>query len=71
MDRSMPEIDGVACIKEIMKIDPKAKIVVVSGYEESGPNGIDENVRGLVRGYLTKPCGREDLSRMLSSVLDQ
>jgi signal transduction histidine kinase/pSer/pThr/pTyr-binding forkhead associated (FHA) protein/ActR/RegA family two-component response regulator len=71
MDRSMPELDGITCIKEIMKIDPKAKIVVVSGYEESGPNGIDENVRGLIRGYLTKPCGREDLSRMLSRVLSQ
>ncbi len=71
MDRSMPELDGVTSIRRIMKIDPKARIVVVSGYEESGPDGIDEDVKGLIKGYLTKPCGKEDLSRMLSGVLEE
>jgi two-component system chemotaxis response regulator CheY len=69
MDRSMPEMDGITCIKEIIKTDPKAKIVIVSGYGETGPNGIDESAKSLIKDYLTKPCGREELSRVLSQVL--
>lgn len=70
MDRSMPELDGITCIKEIRKIDPEAKIVIVSGYEQLGPNGIDEDIKAMIKGYLTKPCGVEELSLMLSQVLE-
>jgi YesN/AraC family two-component response regulator len=71
MDRNMPEMDGLSCIKQIMEADPNAKIVIISGYEETGQNGIDEGVKHLIKGYLTKPCGTEELSRMLSKVLEQ
>jgi YesN/AraC family two-component response regulator len=70
MDRNMPEMDGLSCIKQIMEADPNAKIIIVSGYEESGQNGIDEGIRHLIKGYLTKPCGTEELSLMLSKVLE-
>ncbi|MDY7034585.1 MAG: ATP-binding protein [Thermodesulfobacteriota bacterium] len=70
MDRSMPELDGVSCIKKIVKADPDARIVIVSGYDESGPDGIDEDVKGLIKGYLTKPCGKEELGRMISQALE-
>jgi len=71
MDRNMPEIDGLSCIKQIMKTDPTARIIIVSGYEDSGQDGIDDNIRRLIKGYLTKPCGTEELSRMLSQALVQ
>jgi len=69
MDRSMPEMDGVTCIREILKTNPDAKIIIVSGYEESGANGIDEDIKGIIKGYLTKPCGVEDLGKMFFEVL--
>jgi len=71
MDRGMPEMDGIACIREIIKTDPEARIVIVSGYEESDQGGVDEDVKGMIKGYLTKPCGGEELSRMLFQVLGQ
>ncbi|TET87131.1 MAG: response regulator, partial [Desulfobacteraceae bacterium] len=71
MDRNMPEMDGLSCIKQIMKTDPNARIIIVSGYEDSGQDGIDDNIRSLIKGYLTKPCGTEELSRMLSQALEQ
>ncbi len=71
MDRGMPEMDGATCIKKIMEMDPKARIVIISGYQETGANGIDDNVRSLIKGYLTKPCGAEKLSLMLSQVLEE
>ena len=67
----MPEIDGITCTKEIIKADPKARIVIVSGYEESGDNGIDENVKSIIKGYITKPCNMEELSRTISMILKQ
>ncbi len=69
MDRNMPEMDGITCIREIMKTDPEAKILIVSGYEHSGSDGIAEDVKGLIKGYITKPCGREELGRTLYQVL--
>jgi signal transduction histidine kinase len=69
MDRNMPEIDGISCIREIMKLDRDARIIIVSGYESSGPNGIGGDVRHMIKGYLTKPCGMNILSQTLSEVL--
>lgn len=71
MDRNMPEMDGISCIREILKMDENAKIIIVSGYESSGPNGIDKEVKAMIKGYLTKPCGVEDLSQVLSEVLEK
>ncbi len=70
MDRNMPEMDGLSCIKQIIKTDPNARIIIVSGYEDSGQDGIDDNIRSLIKGYLTKPCGTEELSKMLSQALE-
>jgi YesN/AraC family two-component response regulator len=52
-----------------LKDHPDAKIVIVSGYDESGQNGIDGSVKSLIKGYITKPCGIEKLSQTLSGVL--
>ncbi len=71
MDRNMPGMDGISCTKEILKVDPEARVVIVSGYEESGPNGIDDSIRDLIRGYMTKPCGIEELSNILAAVLNR
>ena len=70
MDRSMPEMDGTACINEIMKIDRNARIIIVSGYEESGPDGIDDEIKTQIKGYLTKPCGLEEISLTISQALE-
>jgi signal transduction histidine kinase len=71
MDRSMPELNGATCIRQIMKKDPSARIIIISGYDETGPDGIDEDVRGLIKGYITKPCKIEELGEMISRVLEK
>jgi signal transduction histidine kinase/pSer/pThr/pTyr-binding forkhead associated (FHA) protein/CheY-like chemotaxis protein len=63
LDRSMPEMDGSNFIMKLMKIDPKARIIIISGYEESGPDGIEEDVKSLIMGYL--------ISRALSQALKE
>jgi signal transduction histidine kinase/CheY-like chemotaxis protein len=69
IDRNMPGLDGISCIREIRNADPNARIIIISGYENSGADGIDEDVKGMIKGYLLKPCGAVELSRMISSAL--
>ena len=71
MDRSMPKMDGITCTKKILKIDPTAKIIIVSGYEDSGPNGIDDSEKSLIKGYLKKPCKLKELSITIKNVLKE
>jgi signal transduction histidine kinase/ActR/RegA family two-component response regulator len=69
MDRGMPKMDGITCARKIVEKDPDARIIMVSGYEESGPNGIDESAKSLIKGYVTKPCGMGELSQAISRAL--
>jgi signal transduction histidine kinase/ActR/RegA family two-component response regulator len=69
LDRSMPGMDGSTFIMEVTKTYPNARIIIISGYEETGPDGIDEDVKSLIRGYLTKPFKVEELSRTLAQAL--
>jgi len=70
IDRNMPGLDGISCIREFKKIDPNARIVIISGFESSGPYGIDEDVKAMINGYLVKPCGAVEISRMIAGVLE-
>jgi PAS domain S-box-containing protein len=69
LDRNMPEMDGLTCAREIISQDPGARIVLFSGYEEEGPNGIDDETKAIIKGYFTKPVDMEDLARVLAQVL--
>jgi two-component system, cell cycle sensor histidine kinase and response regulator CckA len=70
MDRGMPKMDGITCARNIVNKDPAARIIIVSGYEETGPHGIEETTKSLIKGYLTKPCRIEDLSQAISQALE-
>jgi len=70
MDINMPEMDGIACIEEILNYDPDAKISVISGYELGGMNGLGKKTQDSIKDYLPKPVGLEDLSALLTKMLD-
>jgi signal transduction histidine kinase/ActR/RegA family two-component response regulator len=70
MDRVMPDMDGSACIEKIVEMDPNANIVIISGYNDSGPDGIDQKIKRLVKGYLTKPFKAHELSDVISRALE-
>ena len=69
MDRNMPELDGITCMKKMANKHPGTRFIIVSGYEDSGSQGIDEETRALIRGYVVKPVGLETLSEILSQAL--
>ena len=66
LDINMPEMTGKACAEEIIKLNPKAKIVMMSGYEMSS---ISEKHQKLIKGFLTKPINAEELLNQLDKVL--
>ncbi|MCD6298554.1 MAG: response regulator [Deltaproteobacteria bacterium] len=69
LDRNMPEMDGITCAELIMEHEPGAKIVLLSGYDEHGPDGSDDTTRAFIKGYLTKPIDMGELSLLLSRLL--
>jgi len=69
MDRNMPGMDGLTCTREIMKLNPKARVIIISGYEESGANGIDQVAKTMIFGYMTKPCSIQELSGAIAGAL--
>ncbi len=50
-------------------MDERAKIVIVSGYEESWFDAVHESIGDLIKGYLTKPCGMEALGQVIDRAL--
>jgi YesN/AraC family two-component response regulator len=65
----MPEMDGITCARSILEDDPGAKIVLISGYEATGPTGIDDTTKSFIKGYLSKPIDVVDLTSLLERVI--
>lgn len=59
MDLTMPEMNGIECIKHIVKEDPEVLILVVSALSDKA-TGIEALEEGA-RGFLCKPFTDEDL----------
>ena len=67
MDMTIPGTDGFECTREIHKIDPNIKVVVVSSMMD------DEIVRKArktrVSGYAQKPVDAEELTLLINRVM--
>jgi len=70
MDRNMPRMNGVDAARHILKIDPNAKVVLLSGYDPSGYDAIEPTLLEQIRAYLTKPIQLKELSQVLSKVIN-
>lgn len=68
MDIGMPGIGGYKCLKEILKIDSEAKIIIASGYSVNGQVG--KSLEAGAAGYVGKPYQLKDLLEKVRSVLD-
>ena len=65
MDIMMKKEDGgLTAIREILKSDPKAKIVVITSLGESDPF-VNEAIELGVLDVITKPFNKEELYRYL------
>ncbi|MEM5016328.1 response regulator [Metabacillus indicus] len=68
MDIKMPGINGLEAIKEIQKIVPDAKILIVSSYDTF--DYAQQALRLGVKDYLLKPSKREVILSTIQKVID-
>ena len=66
-DLMMPVMDGLALIRALRELDPKAKVIAVSGL--ASQDKIDELNSLNVQGFLTKPYTAEQLLTSLHRAL--
>jgi PAS domain S-box-containing protein len=71
IDRIMPDIDGIEGVRRLIEIDHAAKIIIISGYNDTSPYEIDEDVKKMIKGYMVKPCNMEELGRNMSQALSK
>ena len=68
LDLIMPEMDGRQCLGEILQIDPTVKVLIASGYSESG-SAIGATVDGA-KGFVQKPYNMRQLLTAVREILD-
>lgn len=67
MDITMPEMDGVAAVKEIMRRDPAAKIIMCSAMGQQLM--VMEAIQAGARDFIVKPFQQERVVQALQKAL--
>jgi len=69
LDLIMPEMGGRKCFEELLKINPKVKVLIVSGYTSGGTE--KDAVELGARGFVEKPYDLTKLLQVIRDVLDE
>lgn len=68
MDITMPKVDGLTAMKEILKIDPEAKIIVCSALGQQSL--IVQALQMGARDFIVKPFREERVVASIKKILD-
>jgi len=66
MDIVMPQMDGIEACREILKIHPKAKIVMCSALGQEAL--VIESIAAGAKDFIVKPFSAEKVLKVLDSV---
>ncbi len=69
MDITMPEMDGIEALKEIKKIDPKAKILMCSAMGQQSM--VIEAIQSGAADFIVKPFNAERINDSIGRVLSK
>lgn len=69
MDVNMPRADGIQALRAIMKIDPAAKVVMVTSVEQK--QIVQDAMKLGARDYIVKPFDKTTVGLVLNKVLRQ
>lgn len=67
MDLTMPELDGLKCIEQIMAINPKTRILVISALADKAT--AIEALRKGAQGFLCKPFSDQELNDAIQELV--
>ena len=68
MDLTMPEMDGIECIREMLRILPRTSILVVSALSDKST--AIQALRLGARGFVAKPFSDDELKIALLDVVE-
>lgn len=66
MDITMPRMNGIQCLEEILRFDPRARVVMVSSLGDT--EMIKEAIAKGARYFLVKPFERVKTMKVLAEV---
>ncbi len=66
LDMAMPKKDGLSALKEILSIDPKAKIVVITASDNQST--IRECINAGACSYIIKPFDFQNVLKTISDI---
>jgi PAS domain S-box-containing protein len=69
LDLVIPGMGGKKCFEEVLKVNPRAKILIVSGYSANGPG--KEAIEAGARDFVGKPFDVEHMLEVVRNILDQ
>ncbi len=67
LDLTMPRMDGREALREILKLQPSAKIIICSGFHEQ--EAMQGTEARTIAGFLPKPYRMKELQSILEKVL--
>jgi len=67
MDITMPEMDGISAVKEIMKTNPKAKVVMCSAMGQQAM--VIDAIQAGAKDFIVKPFQADRVIEAISKVL--
>lgn len=67
LDITMPKMDGIACLKEIMSFKPDSKVLIISALKDPG-TGLEALKLGA-KGFLSKPFTQTQLREEFFAIL--
>jgi CheY-like chemotaxis protein len=69
LDLVMPGMSGRECLEGLRNINPKAKVVITSGYSDTGP--MKEAIEAGAKSFIGKPYEMKQLLQVAREALDQ
>ena len=66
LDIVMPIMQGYEVLEKLLVIDPKAQIIVITGYNNLFPE--EEAMKLGAKGYIIKPLELEKLKKMIGGL---
>ena len=69
LDLVIPGMGGKKCYEEILKVNPRAKILIVSGYSANGPG--KDAIEAGAKAFVGKPFDVSHLLETIREILDE
>lgn len=68
LDITMPKMDGIQAVKEILKVSPKTRIIMVSAMGQQSM--VIEAIKQGAKDFVVKPFDKSRVHQSIKNVLD-